>query len=75
MDLRKYRLIFGMLAMTLIVSGCTYREKEKAMGVAAGNLVTARAIREDILKDSSNTVLSPEKDRQFGQPYSNACAQ
>ncbi|WP_342477604.1 YARHG domain-containing protein [Paenibacillus sp. FSL H7-0350] len=61
MDLRKYRLIFGMLAMTLIVSGCTYREKEKAMGVAAGNLVTARAIREDILKDSSNTVLSPEK--------------
>ncbi|AIQ54975.1 hypothetical protein R70331_28100 [Paenibacillus sp. FSL R7-0331] len=72
MDLQKYRLIYGGLALSLIVSGCAYAGKEKAAERVAGNLVTARgttaapstvavATREYILKDSSNTVLSPEK--------------
>lgn len=72
MDFRKFRLTYGVIALSLIISGCTYAEKEKAAEGAVSDLVAAKestaapstvalAIREYILKDSSNALLSPEK--------------
>ncbi|WP_339224764.1 YARHG domain-containing protein [Paenibacillus sp. FSL H8-0332] len=72
MDFRKFRLTYGVIALSLIISGCTYAEKEKVAEGAVSDLVAANestaapstvavAIREYILKDSSNALLSPEK--------------
>lgn len=70
MDFRKFRLICGGIALSLIVSGCTNAKEEKAAEGASGKLVvesettaapSTASIREYILKDSSNMLLSPQK--------------
>ncbi|WP_239711666.1 YARHG domain-containing protein [Paenibacillus sp. 19GGS1-52] len=66
----KFRFMYGVIALSLIVSSCTYAKKEKANEGVVGKPVAASettvalstvGIREYILKDSSNTLLSPDQ--------------
>ncbi|MEK5464036.1 YARHG domain-containing protein [Paenibacillus sp. FSL R7-0210] len=70
MDFRKFLLIYGVIILSLIFSGCTYTKKEKGAEGGDGKLVAASettgvpstvVTRDYTLKDSSNSVLSPEK--------------
>ncbi|MFC4104292.1 YARHG domain-containing protein [Paenibacillus xanthanilyticus] len=64
MSFRKVRLVYGGIALSLIISGCGSAEEEKADHGAASKpaaVHSTAALREHILKDSSITVLTPDQ--------------